>query len=93
MPYEIEKDKMYPSMHLFAPPPLISHIIKSVIFTVCDKPTDIEGRYQTPYTTPCDGVVSHWAQIGGLQVFCRPHTQKRKTNALTIFARRAAFSV
>ena len=42
----------------------------------------------------CNGVVSHGAQIGGLRVFA-DHTRKskRKTNALTIFARRAAFSV
>ena len=30
---------------------------------------DIQGRSQTLYTTPCNGVVSHGAQIGGLPVF------------------------
>ena len=56
--------------------------------------TDIEKRYQTPNTAPCNGVVSYGAQIGGLRDFA-DHTRKskRKTNALTIFARRAAFSV
>ena len=57
--------------------------------------TDIEGRYQTPYTTSCNGVVNHGAQFGVLWVFA-DHTRaesKRKTNALTIFARRAAFGV
>ena len=61
---------------------------------LCTPGTDIEGRYQTPYTAPCNDVVSHGAQIGGLRVFT-DHTRKskRKTNALTIFARRVAFSV
>ena len=39
--------------------------------------TDIEGRYQTPYTAPCDGVVGHGAQFGGLPVFA-DHTRKGK---------------
>ena len=48
---------------------------------------DIHGRSQTSYITPCDGVISHWAQIGGLLVFAN-HTRKNKrnTNASTIFA-------
>ena len=50
--------------------------------------TDIQGRSQTWYTAPCNGVVSGGAQIGGIQVFA-DHT--RKTNASTIFARRAVF--
>ena len=57
-------------------------------FTACT--TDIEGGYQTPYTVPCNGVVSR----GCLRVFADyTRKSKRKTNALTIFARRAAFSV
>ena len=43
--------------------------------------TDIEGRYQTPYTVQCNGVVSHGAQIGGLGVFAdHTHTQKQTQN-------------
>ena len=41
---------------------------------------------------PCNFVVSHWAQIGGLRVYAdQIHKNKRKTNASMIFARRAAF--
>ena len=61
------------------------------VFTIA---TDIEGRYQTPYTTPLNGVVSHGAQIGGLWVFGN-HTRKSKriTNVVMIFACCAAFSM
>ena len=38
--------------------------------------TDVEGRYQTPYTALCKGVISHWGSIWGSSGFCRPHTQK-----------------
>ena len=53
----------------------------------------LELRYQTSYIAPCNGVVSRWAQFGGLRVFA-DHTckSKRKANALTIFARRVAFN-
>ena len=51
-----------------------------------------QGRSQTSYTAPCNGVVSHGAQIGGLRVFANhTHRNKCKTNASTIFAHRAAF--
>ena len=55
-------------------------------------PTDIQWRSQTSYTAPCNGVVNHWAQIGGLRVFA-DHTRKNKckTNASTFFACHAAF--
>ena len=51
--------------------------------------TDIHQRYHTPYTAPCNGVVSHGAQFGGLQVFA-DHTRKSicQTNMFTIFMRR-----
>ena len=52
------------------------------------QPTDIEGRYQTPYTVPCNGVISHGAQYGVFG-FCWPHTQKQTQNK----TRRAAFRV
>ena len=50
--------------------------------------TDKHQRSQTSYTTLCNGVISHAAQFGGLQVFA-DHT--RKTNMFTIFVRRVAF--
>ena len=31
--------------------------------------TDIQGKSQTWYTAPCNGVVSHGDQIGGIRVF------------------------
>ena len=49
--------------------------------------TDIHQRYQNSYTAPCNGIISHGARFGSLRVFA-DHT--RKTNALTIFADRAA---
>ena len=55
--------------------------------------TDIHQRFQTSYTTLCNGVVvSHGARYGGLWVFA-DHTCKNtcKTNAFTIFARCAKF--
>ena len=53
---------------------------------------DIHERSQTSYTAKCNGVISHGVQIEGLWVFT-DHTckNKHKTNASTIFARRAAF--
>ena len=36
---------------------------------ICATTTDIHHRSQTSYTTPCNGVVSHGAQFGGLWVF------------------------
>ena len=53
----------------------------------------IKGRSQTSYIALCNGVISHWAQIGGLRVFAN-HTRKhkRKNNiTITIFAHRVAF--
>ena len=47
------------------------------------KCTDIHQRSQTSYTAPCNGVVSHGAQFGGLRVFCR---NKCKSNAFLIYA-------
>ena len=53
--------------------------------------TDIQGRSQTPYTVPCNGVISHGAQIGGLWGFA-DHTQKKcKTKCVHDF--RVAFCV
>ena len=54
--------------------------------------TDIQGRSQTLYTAPCNGVVSHGSQIWGLWVFAEhTHKNKCKTNAPMIFAGGAAF--
>ena len=54
--------------------------------------TDIQGRSQTSYTAPCNGVVNHGAQIGGVRVFAvHTHGNKCKQNASTIFACRGAF--
>ena len=50
--------------------------------------TDLHQRYQTSYTTPCNGIVTHGAQFEGLQVLLTTHM---KANALTIFVRRVAF--
>ena len=33
---------------------------------------DLKGRYQALYTSPCNGVVSHGAQIGGIRVHSVP---------------------
>ena len=56
--------------------------------------TDIHQRSQTSYTVPSNGCASHGAQFGGPWVFA-DHTRKnkRKANAFTIFARRAALYV
>ena len=53
---------------------------------------DIHGRSQPSYTAPCNGVVSHGAQIEGLLVSAK-HTRKNKrnTDASTIFPHHAAF--
>ena len=47
----------------------------------------MQWRSQNLYTAPCNGVVSHGAQIGGLRVFA-DHTRKNKpkTNASMITA-------
>ena len=68
-------------------PPKWSHDNKQ-----CAPDTDIEGRSQNPYSTPCNGVVSHGAPIGRIQVFAE-HTRRNKCkkNASMTFARRAAF--
>ena len=50
--------------------------------------TGTHQRSQTFYTTPCNGVMSHGDLFGNLRVFA---DHKRKTNAVTIFARRTAF--
>ena len=56
------------------------------------KLTDIQGRSQTSYTAPCNGVVSHGAQIGGLRVFAdHTHKNKRKANASRTFTSHAVF--
>ena len=36
-------------------------------YLLCDTTIDIHRRSQTSFTAPCNGVVSHWAQIGGLR--------------------------
>ena len=56
------------------------------------KLTDIHQRYQTSYTAPCNGVVTHGAQFSGLQVFANhSRKNKRKTNVFMIFARHSVF--
>ena len=42
--------------------------------------TDIHQRYQTSYTTQCNGVVSHRAQFGGLPVFTKQPKQNQMQN-------------
>ena len=37
-------------------------------------PTDIQGRSQTLYTTPCNGVVSHWLKLGVFRFLPTTHT-------------------
>ena len=60
----------------------------------CYGATDIEERYQTSYTAPCNGVVSHWAEFGVFGFLPTTHAKANaKTNAFKIFARRAAFYV
>ena len=61
----------------------------------CGYTTDIQGRSQTLYTTMCNGVVSHGAQIRGLHLFA-DNTQKKKkkkrckTYSFTIFGLQTA---
>ena len=52
----------------------------------------IERRSQKSYNALCGGIVSHGAQIGGIQVFA-DHTSrnKRKQNVSTIFTHCAVF--
>ena len=52
--------------------------------------TDVHQRSHTSYTTPCNGVVSHGAQFGGLYDFADQHNVS-KTYAVTIFTRRVVF--
>ena len=40
--------------------------------------TDVQGRSQTLYTTLCNGLVSHWAQIGGIADHTHTHKNKCK---------------
>ena len=63
-----------------------------ITLIISDSSTDTQGRSQTSYTAPCNGAVSHGAQIGGLWVF-DDHTRKHKhkANRSTIFACCAAF--
>ena len=39
--------------------------------------TDTHQRYQTSYTAPCNGIVSHGGPIWWSSGFCPPHTQKQ----------------
>ena len=53
--------------------------------------TEMQGRSQTSYTSPCNGVVSHGSQIGGLRVFAdHARKNKSKAKASTIFSRSVA---
>ena len=52
--------------------------------------SSIQRRFQTLYTALCNGVVSHGAQIGGLQVFAN-HTCKNTKQMRSWFTRHAAF--
>ena len=52
--------------------------------------TDIEERSQTLYTAPCNGTLSHGAQIGGLCVLPPMHA-KTRNNASTIFTCHGVF--
>ena len=49
--------------------------------------TDVEGRYQTPYTAQCNGVFRHGAQFGDLPVFA-DHTRKSKMGSRSLCAAR-----
>ena len=55
----------------------------------CVHATDIQGRSQTLYIAPCNGVVRHGAQTEDIRVFA-DHT--RKQNKSTIFAHSFGFS-
>ena len=71
---------------------LTSELQKILMFKKTVKTIDIHGISQTSYTAPCNGVVSHGAQIGGLRVFAdHIRKNKRNTNASVIFTRRAVF--
>ena len=48
---------------------------------VLDIPTDIQGRSQTSHTIPCNGIISHGAQIGGIWVFAN-HTRNNKAKQM-----------
>ena len=50
--------------------------------------SDIHQRFQTSYTTPCNGVISHGLNLRVFGVFTN-HT--RKTDAFTILVRSEAF--
>ena len=68
----------------------VSHtLLTSLLSTLF---TDLERRSWNSYTAPCNGVVSHGAQIGGIWVFA-DHTlgSKHKQNASMIFARVSIF--
>ena len=68
------------------------HMVKAVETAMIT--IDIHQRSRTSYTAPCNGVVSHRTQTGGLRVF-PDHTRKKtcKMNAPTIFVHHAAFYV
>ena len=68
-------------------------ILQTLIYDVSISHRYIYHRYKTSYTAPCNGVVTHGVQFGGLHVFA-DHTckNKRKTNAFTIFMCRTAFN-
>ena len=53
-------------------------VIAQGLPAICMGATDIKGRSQTSYTAPCNDIVSHVAQIGGIRVFPTTHV---KTNA------------
>ena len=50
--------------------------------------TDLDQRYQTSYTAPCNGIISHRATIGGILVLpdYKICGNKHKQNAPMIFA-------
>ena len=50
---------------------------KNINLLCSNRATDLHQRYETSYTTLCNGIVSYGAQFGGLWVFVH-HTCKNK---------------
>ena len=54
-----------------------SMMIKTLLKKITDPTTDLDQRSQTSYVDPCNGIVSHGAPIGGIQVFAN-HSRGNK---------------
>ena len=48
--------------------------------------TDIHRRYQTFYTAPCNGIVSHGAQYGGLRVYGHTKANAKQMRSRSLHA-------